>query len=413
MTPPSPIMAGKNRAHSVAGSLSLIGRLIDAALPALQSGRLQLVLPNNEVIERRGSDRGPDATLRVHRWRAFWRILREGEDGLPNGYIDGDWSTPSLPQLFELGLGNEQTVSPRMKKWLLSLARNRFKHMLRANTRRGSQRNIMAHYDLGNTFFSVWLDQGMSYSSALYRGTENLEQAQHQKLDRIAELLALSGGERILEIGCGWGALAESLIRRFDATVLAITLSTEQLRFARSRLAGEVERGRADVRLLDYRDVDGRFDRVVSIEMIEAVGERYWPTYFAKLRASLRDGGVAVLQAITVAENRFTAYRKRPDFIQRHIFPGGMLPTHSIIEREASRAGLKLVHHEAFGDSYAKTLREWRKRFVAAGTRLDRLGFDQNFRRLWEWYLAYCEVGFRQGAIDVGAYVFENLASAA
>ena len=408
MTMPRPMLVGKSQAPGTAARVSLIGRIIDAIFPALQSGRLQLILPNCEVIERRGSGPGADAMLRVHRWQALWRILHEGEDGLANGYIDGNWSTPSLPQLFELGLRNEQAVSSRTKKWFLSLTRNRLKHMLRANTRRGSQRNIMVHYDLGNAFFSAWLDQGMSYSSALYQGAQSLEQAQLQKLDRIAELLALRGGERILEIGCGWGALAERLIGRFGATVSAVTLSREQLRFARSRLAREMEKGCAEVRLLDYRDVEGRFDRVVSIEMVEAVGERYWPAYFSKLRASLRDGGLAVLQAITIAENRFAAYRKRPDFIQRHIFPGGMLPTRSIIEHQASRARLKLVHHESFGDSYAATLREWRNRFVAAGPRLDRLGFDEKFRRLWEYYLAYCEVGFGQGVLNVGLYVFET-----
>jgi cyclopropane-fatty-acyl-phospholipid synthase len=337
--------------------------------------------------------------------------LYEGEDGFINGYIEGNWSTPDLPQLLELGLRNEQAVSPKAKRRLLSHARNRLEHMLRTNTKRISRRNIMAHYDLGNAFFSAWLDRGMSYSSALYRGAETLEQAQEQKIDRIAQLLALSGGEHILEIGCGWGALAERLIRKFGASVSALTLSAEQLRFAQSRLAGELELGRVDLRLIDYRDVEGRFDRVVSIEMIEAVGESYWPTYFAKLRASLRDGGVAVLQAITIAEDRFAAYRKRPDFIQRHIFPGGMLPTRSIIEREASRAGLHLVHHESFGDSYVKTLREWRRRFLRSWPKIERLGFGDRFRRIWEYYLAYCEVGFRGGIVDVSLYVFETSAS--
>ncbi|MGB6536688.1 MAG: cyclopropane-fatty-acyl-phospholipid synthase family protein [Xanthobacteraceae bacterium] len=295
-------------------------------------------------------------------------------------------------------------MAPGTKRWLLSLARNRIMHWLRANTRRGSRRNIAAHYDLGNDFFRAWLDHGMSYSSALYRGTESLEQAQEQKLDRIAELLALRGGESVLEIGCGWGALAERLLHQFGATVFAITLSEEQLRYARTRLARDVRQKRANLRLLDYRDVRGRFDRVVSIEMIEAVGERYWPVYFAKLRESLHQGGVAVLQAITIAEQRFAAYRSRPDFIQRRIFPGGMLPTRSIIEQEAARAGLKLVHHESFGDSYAKTLAEWRGRFKRACPYIQESGFDDRFRRLWEYYLAYCEVGFRLGTVDVGFF---------
>jgi cyclopropane-fatty-acyl-phospholipid synthase len=392
-----------NRWRRFGTRLSFIGRLLNRAIPALNAGQLQLVLPNGDVVRRRGNNPGPDATLRAHSWRAFWRILLEGEDGFANGYIEGDWSTPDLGHLLELGIRNETELMPQTKKRLLSFIGNRIRHMLRVNTRRGSRRNIAAHYDLGNDFFGAWLDKGMSYSSALYRDTETLEQAQEQKLDRIVQLLDLRGDERILEIGCGWGALAERLVQSFDATVLAITLSTEQLSYARSRLA-TAERKRADLCLLDYRDVQGRFDRVVSIEMIEAVGERYWSTYFAKLRSCLNNGGAVVFQAITIAEDRFGAYRKRPDFIQRRVFPGGMLPTRSIIEQEAARVGLKLVHHETFGDSYAKTLAEWRARFLRAWPRIEKLGFDNRFRGIWEYYLAYCEVGFRAGAVDVGLF---------
>jgi cyclopropane-fatty-acyl-phospholipid synthase len=378
--------------------------MLEPLIPHLLTGRLQLVLPNGEVIDRRGADSGPDATLTLQRWRGLWRILFEGDDGFSGGYIDGDWTTPDLAQLLELGTCNEAVLNPRTKNWLVGWARNRISHALRTNTRRGSRRNIAAHYDLGNEFFAPWLDAGMNYSSALYTGTETLERAQLQKLDRIGDLLALAGGERVLEIGCGWGALAERLICRYGAIVYGITLSTEQLAYAKARLAGDAANGRADLRLLDYRDVDGRFDRIVSIEMIEAVGEHYWPAYFTKLRACLATGGIAVLQAITIDENRFADYRQSPDFIQRLIFPGGMLPTRAIIEREAMRAGLRLVFQHSFGDSYARTLSEWRARFLRAWPRLETLGFSQSFRRMWEYYLVYCEIGFRCGAIDVGFY---------
>jgi cyclopropane-fatty-acyl-phospholipid synthase len=394
----------RNPAHSRDSRLSLAGRLVDQALPALQAGRLRLVLPNGETIERRGGEPGPDATLCTHRWRALWRMLTDGEDGFADGYLDGDWSTPELYPLLELCMRNEGALTRQAESSRISRARDHLLHWLRANTRRGSRRNIAAHYDLGNDFFRPWLDNGMNYSSALYSGADTLETAQEAKLERAASLLELNGGERVLEIGCGWGALAERLLRRFGATVSGITLSAEQLGHARARLAGEVDQGRADLRLLDYRHVEGSFDRIVSIEMIEAVGERYWPAYFAKLSSSLRQGGVAVLQAITIAEHRFAAYRKRPDFIQRYIFPGGMLPTWSIIEREASRAGLQLVHHESFGDSYVKTLREWRGRFMQAWPKIEPLGFNERFRRMWEYYLAYCEVGFRTGVVDVGFF---------
>jgi cyclopropane-fatty-acyl-phospholipid synthase len=373
-------------------------------LPHLHDGRLQLTLPGGETIERRGRSPGPEAALVLRRWRALWRLLIEGDDGFSSSYIDGDWTTPDLAALLDLGIRNETALEPRSKSWLLSLARNRLFHALRTNTRRGSRRNIAAHYDLGNNFFKEWLDAGMNYSSALYRGDETLEQAQRQKLDRIAELLELGGGERILEIGCGWGALAERLVGRYGASVCGITLSVEQLAYAKTRLHEAIADGRADFRLLDYRDVAGRFERIVSVEMIEAVGERYWPNYFAKLRECLVPGGTALLQAITIDENRFLQYRKRPDFIQRHVFPGGMLPTPGIIEREAEQAGLNLVAHEPFGDSYARTLQEWRSRFLHAWPKLEAQGFNQRFRRLWEYYLAYCETGFRSGAIDVGFY---------
>jgi len=383
---------------------SISSRLIERLLPSLQSGRLTLVLPDGATVERRGERPGPEAILELKRWRGLGRVLIEGEDGFVNGYIDGDWTTRDLVTLLELGVRNEMALTPQTKSSLFGLVHNRLIHALHANTRRGSCRNIAAHYDLGNDFFRPWLDAGMNYSSALYRDDEPLEQAQEQKLDRIGQLLALSGGEKILEIGCGWGALAEWLIRQHGAQVTGITLSIEQLGYAKSRLAGEVASGCADLRLQDYRDLTGPFDRIVSIEMIEAVGERYWPLYFAKLRDCLVSGGVAVIQAITIDQNRFGEYRKRPDFIQRRIFPGGMLPTRAIIEREAARAGLRVSHHESFGDSYARTLREWRLRFLQAWPKLEALGFNGRFGKMWEYYLAYCEVGFRVGAVDVGLY---------
>ncbi|MGB7034265.1 MAG: cyclopropane-fatty-acyl-phospholipid synthase family protein [Xanthobacteraceae bacterium] len=384
----------------------ILCRFLDQALPALQAGRLQLVLPNGEAIYRSGDHPGPAATVSLRCWRGLWRILMEGENGVSNGYLDGDWSTPDLSQLLELGMHNGAALTPRAKSWLSSLTSNRILHFLRANTRRGSRRNIAAHYDLGNNFFLTWLDAGMNYSSALYAEGDTLEDAQMRKLDRAASLLDLKGSERVLEIGCGWGGLAERLIRRHGSTVLGVTLSTEQLAYAQARLAGAIRRGRADLRLMDYRDIVGRYDRIASIEMLEAVGERYWPVYFAKLRSSLRNGGIAVLQVITIDERRFAGYRKHPDFIQRHIFPGGQLPTASIIEREAARAGLKLVHWESFGDSYAKTLREWRSRFLLAWPIIEPLGFNERFRRTWEYYLTYCEIGFRFGVVQVGFFKF-------
>lgn len=390
--------------RAAAGRLSLIGRLVDRSLPVTRAGRFELVLPNGEKIGRRGSDPGPDAKLHLNRWRALWRVWTDGENGFADGYLDADWSTPELDRALEWCACNEAALISHSRSSGVSRVRNKLLHALHANSRRGSRRNIAAHYDLGNAFYSAWLDSGMNYSAALYAGDVTLEAAQEAKLDRVTALLDLAGGEHVLEIGCGWGALAERLLRRFGVTATAITLSTEQLGHAQTRLAAEIGEHRADLRLQDYRDVEGCFDRIVSIEMIEAVGERYWPIYFSKLGDCLRHGGVAVLQAITIAEHRFAAYRKRPDFIQRYIFPGGSLPTCSTIAQQAARAGLELVHAEAFGDSYAKTLAEWRRRFLRAWPRLEQLGFNERFRRMWEYYLAYCEVGFRAGIIDVGLF---------
>jgi len=286
---------------------------------------------------------------------------------------------------------------------------NRLAHSLNANTKSGSRRNIEAHYDLGNEFYRQWLDSSMLYSSAVFdETTSTLEDAQANKLRRIAEKLHLSGGETILEIGCGWGALATHLAREHDAKVTGITLSPSQLAFANDAVTKADQSDRIDLRLQDYRDTHGRYDRIVSIEMFEAVGEAYWPSYFETLKSCLKPGGRAVLQVISIDEDRFETYRRKADFIQRYIFPGGFLPSQNAIEKSVEKSGLKLCEKELFGISYARTLAEWRLRFDAKWQTIALLGFDDRFRRLWDYYLCYCEAGFAEGAIDVGFYVIEN-----
>jgi cyclopropane-fatty-acyl-phospholipid synthase len=272
------------------------------------------------------------------------------------------------------------------------------------NTKIGSRRNIAFHYDLGNDFYGQWLDRSMTYSSAFYETPgAALELAQQVKQDRIIEALELHGGEQVLEIGCGWGALAAQLARH-GAKVIGLTLSARQLAYARDRIGAEGLADRVELRLQDYRDSDGCFDRIVSIEMLEAVGEQYWPAYFTTLRHRLRAGGKAVLQAITISEERFDSYRKGADFIQRYIFPGGTLPTRTILAEQAAQAGLLLDSVTCFGDSYALTLAEWRRRFLNSWPAIETLGFRPSFRRLWEYYLSYCEAGFRMKVLDVGLY---------
>jgi cyclopropane-fatty-acyl-phospholipid synthase len=372
-------------------------------LPSLSVGELVVRLPDGTDIRRRGDAAGPRAEIEFHSWRAIMRILVDGEDGFADGYLANEWSSPDLLQVLELAMRNETAFARRGDSSLLRRAANRILHSLRSNTLRGSRRNIAAHYDLGNAFYGAWLDASMNYSSGLYMSEDTLSQAQSRKLDRIIELLDVSGNERVLEIGCGWGALVERLVRR-GAHVTGITLSSEQLAFTQMRLTGVGLAASADIKLEDYRVVQGRFDRIVSIEMLEAVGERYWPLYFQKLRSCLVDGGTVVLQAITIDDKRFDDYRKRPDFIQRYIFPGGMLPTKAKIEKLAAQSGLALVHRHDFGMSYAQTLAVWRYRFLSAWPHIENMGFDARFKRMWEYYLAYCETGFRAGSVDVSLF---------
>ncbi|VTU26527.1 SAM-dependent methyltransferase [Variovorax sp. PBL-E5] len=288
----------------------------------------------------------------------------------------------------------------RPARWLGRLA-----HIAHANTRKGSRQNIAFHYDLGNDFYGQWLDPDLIYSSALYAdGNESLEEAQVAKLDRIMALLEPADDASVLEIGCGWGALALALAGRHRAHVTGLALSTQQLAHARGRVAEQKLQAQVDLRLQDYRDVEGCCDRIISIEMLEAVGERYWPVYFETLRRRLKPGGIAVLQVITIADAQFDHYRRNPDFIQRYIFPGGMLPSPAAMAEQASRAGFTIEKCDAFGDSYARTPVEWRRRFLRAWPRIEALGFDTSFRRLWEYCLCYCEAGFRAGRVDVGLY---------
>jgi cyclopropane-fatty-acyl-phospholipid synthase len=380
----------------------VVAHVLRRYLAPADVGTLTIVLPSGLALTHRGSRPGPDATLVIRRWRALRRMVTGGSLGLARAYMDDDCRTPDIKALLDFGMRNETSLVRSASSGRRTRIVERLRLLCRANTRRGSRRNIAAHYDLGNAFYALWLDRGMNYSSALFtHDGQSLEDAQDAKLNRIAEFLAVAPGQSVLEIGCGWGPLADRLTVEERCRVTGLTLSAEQLSFAQMRLQQRAPEGSWDLRQQDYRDVEGRFDRVVSVEMIEAVGEQYWSAYFAKLRAALTDTGVAVLQAITIAEERFANYRRRPDFIQRYIFPGGMLPTLDIIRREAAHAGLRIAERESFGASYAKTLAEWRRRFLRAWPEIEALGFDGRFKRMWEYYLSYCEVGFADGAIDV------------
>jgi cyclopropane-fatty-acyl-phospholipid synthase len=384
---------------------ALLGRFVlGRLLGRLAFGRLAVRLPGGAELIGEGPAAGPEATLVLHNWRPLMALLLRGDVGFAESYMEGDWSSPDLPRLIELGARNQSALGSTLDGSLPARIMNRLAHGRHANTRARARRNILAHYDLGNDFYAAWLDAGMSYSSGLYtRPGMSLEAAQTAKQDRILALLDPAPGEAVLEIGCGWGGLAARLLER-GAKVTGLTLSPAQLEYAQAQLAPAIAEGRADLRLQDYRDVPGRYDRVVSIEMLEAVGAAFWPVYFRKLADCLRPDGTAVLQVISIAEEKFEAYRRTPDFIQLYVFPGGMLPTRRIMREEIGRAGLLLERVETFGQSYAETLAEWRARFHAALPALRARGMGEVFGRRWDYYLAYCEAGFRAGALDVGLY---------
>lgn len=378
---------------------------VQRLLRQLRCGSLHVELPDGERLHARGSLPGPDATLRLHRWRPLWRLLTQGDLGFAVSYRDGDWSSPDLTALLMLGAANDDAWAATLQGSAPWRALSRLLHRAHDNTRRGSRHNIAFHYDLGNAFYAQWLDEGMQYSSALHAtGHESLEQAQAAKLDKVLELLATPAGARVLEIGCGWGGLAARLAETPAVHVTGLTLSREQLAHAQQHAERAGVAGRVDLRLQDYRDVQGRYERIVSIEMLEAVGEAWWPAYFRVLRERLAPGGQAVVQVITIGERWFEDYRRGADFIQRFVFPGGMLPTRAVLRDQAQAAGLRVEECLHFGASYAATLAEWRRRFLAAWPAIAPLGFDERFRRLWEYYLCYCEAGFRSGRIDVGLY---------
>lgn len=370
----------------------------------LYCGTLCVITPEQERLVYRGPARGPEAVLVLHRWRTLRRLLLQGDVGFGEAFMDGDWSSPDPTALLELAARNAAPLSPTIDGTRATRLMHRILHRLHDNTLSGSRRNIRHHYDLGNAFYALWLDAGMSYSSAMYPTPDlTLEEAQEVRHARIMALLEPEPHHEMLEIGCGWGGLATRL-GEAGCSVTALTLSPAQLAYAREMVAAGNLAARVDLRLQDYRQSSGSFDRVVSIEMLEAVGEAFWPRYFEILHERLKPGGLAVLQVITIDDDRFETYRRAPDFIQRHIFPGGMLPPPSALRHHIAEAGLVLRHVETFGDSYARTLVAWRQRFSEAWPQIAAMGFSERFRRMWDYYLCYCEAGFRAGAVDVGLW---------
>ncbi|WP_144182899.1 SAM-dependent methyltransferase [Elioraea rosea] len=372
----------------------------------IRTGHLMLTLPDGSMHRFGGHRPGPEAHVTLSHPRAIRRLAFGGSLGWAEAYLDGDWSSPDIRAVMALAAANEAEWDEVLRGSVLVRTLSRLYHAFRPNTRRGARRNIAAHYDLGNEFYAAWLDPTMTYSSAEFaEAGETLEAAQARKVRNLLAAIDLRPGQTLLEIGCGWGYLAETAARDFGARVVALTLSREQHAFASARIATAGLSDRVEIRLQDYRDVPERFDRIASVEMFEAVGEAYWPAFFAAVHGRLVPGGLAGLQIITIADRFFPAYRTSADFIQRYVFPGGMLPSPSRLREEVARAGLAWAREEWFGNSYAETLRIWNDHFQRAWPGITPLGYDDRFKRLWEYYLAYCETGFRAGWTDVGRIV--------
>lgn len=367
------------------------------------AGSLTFVLPSGKPLRIDGRSPGPDAVVQVRDYRFIRRGLASGDIGFAEGYMAGEWTTPDLPAVLTAFALNFDRLTALLRGNPVMHLAHLLQHWTRRNDRTGSKRNIHAHYDLGNAFYGRWLDRTMTYSSALYDQTPRvaLDAAQTRKYESLAQAIGLGPGKTVLEIGCGWGGFAEYAAREIGAQVTGITLSPAQHDFARKRLFEQGLSDKAEIQLVDYRDVQGRFDAVASIEMFEAVGEAYWPAYFRKIRDVLRPGGRAGLQIITIRDELFPRYRRRADFIQRYIFPGGMLPSETRLRQETDQACLEWTQVRRFGQDYADTLAEWSRRFEAAWSDIAALGFDERFQRLWKFYLAYCEAGFRTERTNV------------
>lgn len=393
VAPSRKVLAGEAR-----GILSLLEKI--------EGGTLQVRMPNGDQFVYGSGE--PAVLFRINNHRVFSRVLTRGDIGFCESYIAGDWDSPDLTGLLKLLASNRDVLRKAVYGSWFNLLTAKLRHLLNRNNRAGSKRNIMAHYDLGNAFYRLWLDPSMVYSSALFpsstngaNGSVSLQEAQSAKHQRILDRLCAKPRQHILEIGCGWGGFAEMAVAN-NLQVTGVTLSPAQLEWAQQRVP------QADLRLQDYRDLSEQFDHVVSVEMIEAVGERWWPTYFKQVARALKPGGKAIIQSIVIRDDLFAEYRKGTDFIQQYIFPGGMLPSRSVLRTIAAKQGLVVNDEHAFGVDYATTLHQWRDNFEANWLRIKALGFDDDFRRLWRMYLCYCEAGFLAGTIDVVQFEFSH-----
>ncbi len=391
-------------------SAPMAARRVLQLLEKIEHGTLTVQFPDRSS-KIYGKGDLPHAAISLSNWNVFLASMKSGDIGFAESYIAGDWRTPSLSDLLRVMIQNRRVVEDLIYGSWWGRMIYRVRHLLNRNHKANSRKNIHAHYDLGNAFYELWLDNTMNYSSALFEGNFSLsmQDAQHAKVRRALKATDVTQGSRVLEIGCGWGALAEMATMEMGAHVTGVTLSTEQLAFANARMKWNGKADQADLRLQDYRDIDdGPYDAVCSIEMIEAVGQEYWPTYFQAVSKLLKPGGKACIQSIVIDDALFDRYVKSTDFIQQYIFPGGCLPSPSEFRRQAKLAGLEVIDALKFGPDYAETLRRWRHEFMAQEAQVLKLGFDNKFLRTWEFYLAYCEAAFDEANTDVIQFTLQK-----
>jgi len=401
--------AAETQSSEVSAGTSWQERLLTGILKNIEFGSIKITTPRNKILEFTGSKEGPNADIQLKSWRVLIRTIWGGHTYFFESFRRGEWETSDLYALLLFGELNETSVDKVMKSTIWRRLIEQVLHKLNQNSRKGSKRNIAAHYDLGNSFYQLWLDKSMTYSSALFEGqTTCLSEAQRQKYLRIANNIELKDGDKLLEIGCGWGGFAEIAAKEYGCQVTGLTLSKEQASSCKKRLKDSGIERKVDIRLEDYRDVKGLYDKIVSIEMLEAVGEKFWRRYFESIRDRLAPGGKAAIQTITIKDDCFESYKKNPDFIQQFIFPGGMLPTPSAIKHNVEAVGLKLTDTFYFGKSYIKTLHLWDQEFKKQWSRIEELGFDTDFKNTWTYYLNYCAAGFQSGRINVGQFFIQK-----
>jgi len=383
-------------------------KIIKYKLSNIKEGKLSIILSSGKNVHF-GKGKA-HSIVKLQSNKTLLRFILNGNLGIADAYIRGEWSCTDLTTFFQIILKNEDNFKKNNKGTILYHYYNKLRHLLNVNSKYGAKKNISYHYDLGNKFYSLWLDKTMTYSSAIFKFKkgEDLEIGQNRKFKYIANAAKISKKDKVLEIGCGWGSFSQYVAIKYGCRVKGITLSKNQVTYVNDLFKYSKIKDLASVELLDYRDLNGKFDKIISIEMFEALGQENWKKYFDKIKNILKPGGCAVIQTIMIDDVRFTEYRKNVDFIQKYIFPGGLLPSFSEFSSAVAQSGLNLVHYKFFGSSYAKTCNIWNNQFQNSWEDINKLGFDIRFKRMWEYYLSYCEAGFKSESINVGIFKIVN-----